>query len=252
LDNGFRIALADVFLIADIEVFLDIKGARLNRQRIAIEHVKEEGGISSENAARIWHRLVDSAYSDKVAHEEAKTAGDRIFDLLDFFVDRLEVQFRATGARHDLIRAALSIGLEDDLLLIVRRVEALAKFLDTDDGKNLLAGYKRAVNIIRIEEKKDNASYTGTPDPQLYRQAEEWALAAGIDAAREEAGAGVAREDFAGAMAAIAKLRPAVDSFFDKVTVNVEEAAVRANRLKLLNQIREATLAVADFSRIEG
>jgi glycyl-tRNA synthetase beta chain len=252
LENGVRISLADIFLIADIEIFLDIKGTRLDRQRIAIEHVKEEGGISSENAARIWHRLVDRAHSDKVVHEEAKTAGDRVFDLLDFFVDRLEVQFRATGARHDLIRAALSIQLEDDLLLIVRRVEALAKFLDTDDGKNLLAGYKRAVNIIRIEEKKDNASYTGGPDPQLYRQAEEWALAAGIDAARQEASAAVVREDFAGAMAAIAKLRPTVDAFFDKVTVNVDEPPVRANRLKLLNQIREATLAVADFSKIEG
>jgi len=141
---------------------------------------------------------------------------------------------------------------QDDLLLIVRRVDALAKFLDTDDGKNLLAGYKRAVNIIRIEEKKDNASYTGAPDPQRYAQAEERALATGIDAAKQEASAAVAREDFAGAMAAIAKLRPAVDAFFDKVTVNVEEAAVRANRLKLLNQIRETTLAVADFSKIEG
>src|SRR5262249_38628656 len=186
-------------------IFLDIKGARLNRQRIAIEHVKEEGGISSENAERIWDRLVNRAYSGKVAREEAKTAGGRVFDLFDFFVDRLEVQFRATGARHDLIRAALSVGLEDDLLLIVRRVEALAKFLDSDDGKNLLAGYKRAVNIIRIEEKKDNASYTGTPDPQFYAQAEERALASGIEAARREASAAVSREDFAGAMAAIAK-----------------------------------------------
>jgi glycyl-tRNA synthetase beta chain len=252
LENGVRISLADIFLIADIEIFLDIKGARLNRQRIAIERVKEEGGISSENAARIWHRLADRAYSDKVAHEEAETAGGRIFDLLDFFVDRLEVQFRATGARHDLIRAALSIGLEDDLLLIVRRVEALAKFLDTDDGKNLLAGYKRAVNIIRIEEKKDNAAYAGAPDPKRYAQAEERALANAIDAARQEAGAAVAREDFAAAMAAIAKLRPAVDAFFDKVTVNVDDADLRANRLRLLNEIREATLAVADFSRIEG
>jgi glycyl-tRNA synthetase beta chain len=173
-------------------------------------------------------------------------------DILTFFADRLKVQLREQGARHDLVDAVFALEGQDDLLLIVRRVEALAKFLDTDDGKNLLAGYKRAVNIIRIEEKKDNASYTGEPDPQLYRQAEEWALAAGIDAARQEASAAVADEDFAGAMAAIAKLRPAVDAFFDKVTVNVDEPAVRANRLKLLNQIREATLSVADFSKIEG
>jgi glycyl-tRNA synthetase beta chain len=182
------------------------------------------------------------------------TAGLLAFfrDLIGFFADRLKVQLREQGARHDLVDAVFALADQDDLLLIVRRVEALAKFLDTDDGKNLLAGYKRAVNIIRIEEKKDNASYTGAPDPQLYRQGEEWALAAGIDAARQEASAAVAGEDFAGAMAAIAKLRPAVDAFFDKVTVNVDEPAVRANRLKLLDQIREATLAVADFSKIEG
>jgi glycyl-tRNA synthetase beta chain len=173
-------------------------------------------------------------------------------DLIAFFADRLKVQLREQGARHDLVDAVFALEGQDDLLLIVRRVEALAKFLDTDDGKNLLAGYKRAVNIIRIEEKKDNASYTGSPDPQRYAQAEERALATGIDAAKHEASAGVASEDFAGAMAAIAKLRPAVDAFFDKVTVNVDEPTVRANRLKLLNQIREATLAVADFSRIEG
>jgi glycyl-tRNA synthetase beta chain len=172
--------------------------------------------------------------------------------LLTFVADRLKVHLRDKGVRHDLVDAVFSLEGQDDLLLIVRRVEALAEFLDTDDGKNLLAGYKRAVNIIRIEEKKDNASYTGAPDPQLYRQAEEWALAAGIEAARQEASAAVAGEDFAGAMAAIAALRPAVDAFFDKVTVNVDEPAVRANRLKLLNQIREATLAVADFSKIEG
>jgi glycyl-tRNA synthetase beta chain len=175
-----------------------------------------------------------------------------IADLIGFFGDRLKVQLREQGARHDLVDAVFALEEQDDLLLIVRRVDALAKFLDTDDGKNLLAGYKRAVNIIRIEEKKDNASYTGASDSGFYAQAEERALATAIAGARQEASAAVEREDFAGAMAAIAKLRPAVDAFFDKVTVNVEDSAVRANRLKLLNQIREATLAVADFSRIDG
>jgi len=134
----------------------------------------------------------------------------------------------------------------------VRRVEALGKFLDTEDGKNLLAGYKRATNILRIEEKRDKTEYTGAPGPELYRQAEEWELARAIDVAAAEASAAVAAEDFAAAMVAMAKLRPHVDAFFDKVTVNVDEADVRANRLRLLNQIRNATLAVADFSRIEG
>jgi len=138
------------------------------------------------------------------------------------------------------------------LLLIVRRVEALGKFLDTEDGKNLLAGYKRATNILRIEERRDKTEYTGEPSAELYRQAEEWELARAIDTAAAEATAAVAREDFAAAMSAMAKLRPHVDAYFDKVTVNVDDAPVRANRLKLLNQIRAATRAVADFSRIEG
>ena len=141
---------------------------------------------------------------------------------------------------------------QDDLLLVVRRVEALGKFLDTEDGKNLLAGTKRAANILRIEEKKDGIPYGGAPDPSLYRQDEEWALSKAIDAAKAEASAAVAREDFAAAMTAMAKLRPHVDAFFDKVTVNVDEKPIRENRLRLLNEIREATRAVADFSKIEG
>ncbi len=173
-------------------------------------------------------------------------------DLLAFFADRLKVQLREQGSRHDLVDAVFALEGQDDLLLIVRRVEALAKFLDTEDGKNLLAGYKRAVNIIRIEEKKDAREYVGKPDPQFYRQAEEWDLAKAIDQALTEAAAAVEREDFTAAMSAMAKLRPGVDAFFDKVTVNVEDKPLRENRLKLLNQIRAATRAVADFSRIEG
>jgi glycyl-tRNA synthetase beta chain len=178
------------------------------------------------------------------------------FDLLGFFADRLKVQLREQGARHDLVDAVLGLDTQDILLLIVRRVEALGKFLDTVDGKNLLAGTKRAANILRIEEKKDAREYVGRPDPQFYRQDEEWALAKAIDATKEEASAAVAREDFAAAMSAMAKLRPHVDAFFDKVTVNVADGAdktkLRENRLRLLNEIREATKAVADFSRIEG
>jgi len=132
----------------------------------------------------------------------------------------------------------------------------LGKFLDTDDGKNLLAGTKRAANILRIEEKKDARKFVGSPDPQYYRQEEEWALARAIDVAKKEASSTVAREDFAAAMHAMATLRPHVDAFFDKVTVNVADGAdkdkLRENRLRLLNEIREATRTVADFSRIEG
>jgi len=173
-------------------------------------------------------------------------------DLIAFFADRMKVQLREQGARHDLVDAVFALEGQDDLLMIVRRVEALGKFLDSDDGKNLLAGYKRATNIIRIEEKKDNREYGGAPDAKRYQLPEEKALAEAIDRAKKEATAAVGKEDFAAAMRAMAKLRPRVDAFFDKVTVNVDDKALRENRLKLLNEIREATRAVADFSRIEG
>jgi glycyl-tRNA synthetase beta chain len=185
--------------------------------------------------------------------------------LLAFFADRLKAQLRDQGARHDLVDAVFApqeagdaegaTGLEtvqDDLLLIVRRVEALGKFLDTEDGKNLLASTKRAANIIRIEEKKDGKPYNGAPDAKLYSQTEEKTLASAIDAAKAEASRAVATEDFAAAMRAMAKLRPSVDAFFDNVTVNVEDRPLRENRLRLLNEIRAATRTVADFSRIEG
>jgi glycyl-tRNA synthetase beta chain len=173
-------------------------------------------------------------------------------DLLSFFGDRLKVQLREQGARHDLVDAVFALPGQDDLVMIVRRIEALAKFLDTDDGKNLLAGTKRAANILRIEERKDKLQYVDAPDPAMFQQAEEKELAAAINGAKLEADLAIVREDFSAAMAAIAKLRPYVDAFFDKVTVNVDDVVLRSNRLRLLNEIRVATLSVADFSKIEG
>jgi glycyl-tRNA synthetase beta chain len=175
----------------------------------------------------------------------------RAIDLLSFFADRLKGQLREQGARHDLVDAVFALEGQDDLLMVVRRVEALGKFLDTDDGQNLLAGTKRAANILRIEEKKDGKAYDGAPDAALYSLDEEKALAKAIDQGKVEAGSAVAQEDFAGAMSAMAKLRPAVDAFFDKVKVNDDDPNVRENRLKLLNEIRAATRAVADFSKIQ-
>jgi len=199
----------------------------------------------------LFDRLL-AAWTERLRLGSPKAAaGSAEADLLSFFADRLKVQLREQGARHDLVDAVFALEGQDDLLLIFRRVEALGKFLDTDDGRNLLAGYKRATNIVRIEEKRDGTTVAGTPDPALYGQAEERALAKAIDIAKAEASAAVAREDFAAAMSAMAKLRPHVDAFFEKVTVNTDDKAVRANRLKLLNEIRAATLAVADFSRIE-
>jgi len=173
-------------------------------------------------------------------------------DLLSFFGDRLKVYLRDMGVKHDLVDAVFALPGQDDLLLIVRRVEALADFLKTDDGANLAAGYKRAANILRIEEKKDKATYSGAPDASLFESDEEKTLGAEIAVARDAAAKSVAKEDFAGAMAALAKLRGPVDAFFEKVTVNAEDDKVRENRLKLLAEIRTALHGVADFSKIEG
>ncbi|HEV2509310.1 glycine--tRNA ligase subunit beta [Bosea sp. (in: a-proteobacteria)] len=179
-------------------------------------------------------------------------------DLLSFFHDRLKVMLRDQGARHDLVDAVLGEGASanDDLLLITRRVAALGRFLDTEDGKNLLAGYRRAANILKAEEKKDGeGAFAGKADLQLIADAgliEEKALAVALAQATPKAEAAITAEDYEGAMAALAELRPAVDAFFDKVTVNDPDPALRANRLKLLNQLREATRAVADFGRIAG
>ena len=171
-------------------------------------------------------------------------------DLLSFFADRLKVHLREKGARHDLIDAVFSLGGQDDLALIVKRVEALSEFLKTDDGANLLAGVKRAANILRIEEKKDKASHEGAADPALFAEGAERKLAEAIAKVQKDTAAAIDLENFTGAMRALAELRAPVDAFFDKVTVNVDDKALRANRLKLLSQIRSATLKVADFSRI--
>ena len=139
--------------------------------------------------------------------------------------------------------------------MIVRRVEALGRFLDTEDGKNLLAGARRAANILRIEEKKDGRAYSGEPDLHLIEaegQIEEKALVVALAQTRPEAQGAIEAEDFEGAMRALSRLRPPVDAFFDKVTVNADNPQLRENRLKLLNALREATRSVADFSRIEG
>jgi glycyl-tRNA synthetase beta chain len=171
--------------------------------------------------------------------------------LLSFFADRLKVHLRDQGARHDLVDAVFALG-GDDLLIIVRRVEALGRFLDTEDGEHLLIGAKRAINILRIEEKKDSRTYDESPDPTLFKRPEEKALAKAVDAVEKASAAAITREDFEAAMAEMAKLRTPVDEFFDHVTVNATDPGLRANRLRLLNRIRATTLTVADFSKIEG
>ena len=177
-------------------------------------------------------------------------------DLMAFFAERLKVQMREKGVRHDVVDAVLAVGNEDDLVRLLAKVEALQAFVATEAGKNLLTAYGRAANIVRAEEKKDKAlaaQIAGKPDPALLEQAEEKAIAAALAEVERSLGPALKAEDFAGAMAAFARLRAPVDAFFDKVTVNVtDKPELRLNRLKLLNQIRATMDRVADFSKIEG
>jgi glycyl-tRNA synthetase beta chain len=148
-------------------------------------------------------------------------------------------------------RGEITPSSNDDLLLIVRRVEALSSFLDTEDGKNLLAGTKRAANILAAEEKK-GTRIAAAVDPALFAEASEKTLFAAVNQAEKEAGEAIGKQDFSAAMRALSVLRGPVDAFFEHVLVNAEDEAVRANRLALLARIREATGQVADFSRIGG
>jgi glycyl-tRNA synthetase beta chain len=205
--------------------------------------------IVLENDLRL--RLAEYLLTHRVMAKFDPAIHNLADSLLSFFADRLKVYLRDQGARHDLVDAVFALG-GDDLLMIVRRVEALGRFLDTENGEHLLVGTKRAINILRIEEKKDSREYNEAPDPLLFKRPEEKALAKAVDAVEKAAAAAVAREDFEAAMAEMAKLRTPVDEFFDHVTVNATDPDLRANRLRLLNRIRATTLTVADFSRIEG
>jgi len=178
--------------------------------------------------------------------------------LVEFFVDRLKVALRDKGVRHDLIDAVFALEGQDDLALVVRRVQALQGFLGSDDGRNLLAGYKRAVNILKIEEGKEKkkdakfAGFTGKPDVALLEAPQEVELFKTLAIANDLVAAEVQQERFEEAMRAMSRLRAPVDAFFDKVTVNADNPALRTNRLKLLTEIRAAMHSVADFSRVEG
>ncbi len=172
--------------------------------------------------------------------------------LLAFFADRLKVALKDKGVRHDLITAVFELGGEDDLVRLLARVGALGDFLETEDGKNLLTAYKRAENIVRIEEKRDKASYREDLSPDLLTDPVEKKLAEHLFEATSGANEAITLEDFTLAMAEMAKLRRPIDEFFDQVLVNAEDEALRANRLRLLSAIGDTLGQVADFSRIEG
>jgi len=249
MENGLRFPLYER---AILHSFFFAERTLANFEGTVVKNARSLAFVEPGLAAALAQRVHEMARSDEALAAASGHFDALITDLLSFFADRLKVQLREQGARHDLVDAVFALDGQDDLLMVVRRVEALGTFLETDDGKNLLAGTKRASNILAIEEKKDKRAFDGAPDAALYRLDEEKTLAKAIAQVKIEAGAAVAKEDFAAAMSAMAKLRPAVDAFFDRVKVNDDDIKVRENRLKLLNEIRAATRAVADFSKIEG
>ncbi|WP_225768677.1 glycine--tRNA ligase subunit beta [Inquilinus sp. Marseille-Q2685] len=173
-------------------------------------------------------------------------------ELLSFIADRLKVAMREKGVRHDLIDAVFAVGAEDDLLRLLGRAEALAGFLGSEDGANLLTAYRRAGNIVRIERKKDGVEGFGSVDPARFAMAEERALFERLEADVQPLKTALAAGDFAGAMSTLAGWRPAVDAFFDAVLVNDPDSALRRNRLALLEDLARSMDAVADFSKVEG
>ncbi|RWF49351.1 MAG: glycine--tRNA ligase subunit beta [Mesorhizobium sp.] len=229
----------------------DYKGAsRLLSEAGVISNLLK-GGLAKANSETFGSADQEREFFDGQRLMELEASlSPLIADLLSFFHDRLKVYLRDQGARHDLIDAVIT-PQSDDLLQIVRRVEALGSFLDTEDGRNLLAGTKRAANILAAEEKKKTL-VAETVEPALFRQGAEKSLFAAVNQAEKQAGEAIQNQDFSAAMLALSVLREPVDSFFEHVLVNDEDLSVRANRLALLTRIRTATGQVADFSKIAG
>jgi glycyl-tRNA synthetase beta chain len=224
----------------------------LRRAALGMIRIVIENGVRLALVAQFQNAYFAARYLGKDADASVEGRAEQLFrsDLLSFFHDRLKVFLRDQGARHDLIDAVVTPEA-DDLLTIVRRVEALGSFLDAEDGKNLLAGTKRAANILAAEEKK-GTRIASEVEPSLFREEAEKRLAAAVNQAEKDAGEAIGREDFSAAMRVLSALREPVDSFFEKVLVNDPDESVRANRLALLARIRAATGQVADFSRIAG
>ncbi|PQO22425.1 glycine--tRNA ligase subunit beta [Rhodobacteraceae bacterium WD3A24] len=259
LGNGSRINLSGDGMVRHVLAtanLLGIKEFRLRRSRLNYEQAfrllsKTEPSDLSDDPSD-----VDTSARDEQIRSQAEGLAN---DLLAFFHDRLKVHLRDQGIRHDVIDACLydhgsdeKRADSDDLTLLVKRAQALSDFLKTDDGDNLLQGFKRANNILTQAEEADGVEYSFGPDPRLAETAEERAVFAALDRAEQAIAPAMQAEDFAAAMRAMADLRAPIDAFFEAVQINTDNQVVRRNRLNLLHRIREACLQVADLTRIEG
>lgn len=261
-----RAALGLIRIILDNEVRVDMENAILGAD-ILLEwgdHLKStDPKLPLGKRTEFVSEALDNKYdylgegekfrrdSDALA-ELAFADDDKLLDLFWFFMDRIYHAKRAEGMRHDVLQASASFGFEEDLFLFTKRVEALAVFLETEDGASLQAAYKRAANILKAEEKKAGKAFEGAVDPKRLTAPEEKALYSAIGEATQAADAALQQEDFESAMAALAKLRAPADDFFENVVVNVDDSGIRQNRLLILVAIRDALHRVADFSLISG
>ncbi|MCA8930112.1 MAG: glycine--tRNA ligase subunit beta [Alphaproteobacteria bacterium] len=220
----------------------------LRRAALGVIRLILENGLRLplRNAFLYAHEAYGGMLSGEHSADETASA------LLDFFADRLKVHLREQRVRHDRVAAVFNLEAQDDLVRLMAQVAALSAFLDTDDGANLLTAYRRAGNIVAIEEKKDGARQSGLPDERLFAETAEAALADALNAASAGLSLALKAEEFDGAMELLARLRGPTDAFFDQVTVNADDPALRANRLKLLGQMTDTMSQVADFAVIEG
>jgi len=240
--DPFALRRSAIAIIA-ISLVNSLRYSQLDLLDQACELWKGDNKKSPEHGPRVV------AYGTRHGFDQHPNDG---FAVLDFLIDRLKVQQREAGIRSDVIEAVFSLGGQDDIVRLLARVAALQAFLTTEDGTNLLAGTKRAANILKAEDAKDGPHTAADLDPAHLTDPAEQALAQALDAALPQAATAIEAEDFTAAMAALAELRAPVDRFFTDLMVNAPEPAVRKNRLALLARFRDAVHTVADFSRIEG
>jgi glycyl-tRNA synthetase beta chain len=246
VENGLRLKLRDIIkdsnkllqkkLTPDTEQYLQ----KLESDKKILTEIGAEETLLEEFQLKIKseNELINNKQDDVASQ------------LLAFFADRLKVALKERGVRHDLIDAVFALGGEDDLIRLLARVQALQDFLETNDGVNLLSAYRRAANILKIEEKRDGVSYDDAPNPEYFTQAEELQLASALQAADIQVYGLIDNESYREIMGVFATLRPEVDAFFEHVTVNADVPEIRANRLRLLSRIRGTLNKIADFSRI--
>jgi len=252
LENRVRVEMSRLLLRHSLAQGILLQGRHFKELGANLGAFTE--GLPSESRESFHNALLKFVDAVSVEFEEAVwvESNTNVSDLLTFFHDRLKVHLRDEGIRHDVIDAVLAMPGADDLVLVEKRARALNAFLATDDGENLVQGFRRANNILAQAEARDGVEYSYGGDVKFAETDEERALFAALETARAEIAPAMAAEDFEAAMHAMARLRAPIDAFFEAVQVNAEAEVVRRNRLNLLHEIREICGQVADLTRLEG